>query len=71
MVELKGYLNVISKLLKKEMTKQKLTYASLSRKADMNPQTVKKALNGDAKLSVYQEIAKSLGKKITWVVEQL
>lgn len=60
---------MINKLLHKEMDKQKLTYTSLSRKCELNPVTVKKALTGDAKLSVYEVIAKALNKTIKYTVE--
>lgn len=51
------------------MLKQGLTFASLSRKADMNAGTLTKAMNGDGKLSTYTKIADALNVKIKFTVE--
>lgn len=60
---------MLSLLLEREMLKQGLTFASLSRKADMNAGTLTKAMNGDGKLSTYTKIADALNVKIKFTVE--
>jgi len=61
---------MINKLLKKEMEEQDLTFTSLSRKCDLNPVTVKNALEtNNGKISIYEIIAKALDKKIKYTVE--
>jgi lambda repressor-like predicted transcriptional regulator len=60
---------MLNLLLTKEMMKQGHTYASLSRKANLNAGTLTKALEGDGRLSVYTKRADALGVKIKYTVE--
>lgn len=52
------------------MTDEGFNYTTFSRHANMNPATIKRALEtGDGKLSVYAEIASALGCKIVHSLE--
>lgn len=60
---------MINQLLHKEMKAQRHNYTSLAKETGLNPHTVKKALTGDAKISVYEVIAKALNKRIKYTIE--
>lgn len=61
---------MINTLLLKKMTDEGFNYTTFSRHANMNPATIKRALEtGDGKLSVYAEIASALGCKIVHSLE--
>ena len=62
---------MLAKLLKKRMKQKGFNnYTELSRHANMNPGTIKKALDsGDGKVTVYAKIAEALDCKIKYTLE--
>lgn len=60
---------MVNELLKQKMIDVSETPTSISRKANLNIATVRKALSGDAKLSVYIAIARALNSTLKITVE--
>lgn len=59
----------LRELLTKEMESQGSNHTELSRDTRLNVATIKRALTGDAKLSVYNAIADALDVGIKFTVE--
>ena len=59
----------LNELLTKEMESQDSNYTELSRDTRLNVATIKRAMTGDAKLSVYYAIASALDVSIKFTVE--
>lgn len=60
---------MLNDLLKTAMLNAGLNPTDISREAKLNVVTIKRALEGDGKLSTYQAIASALGLTIKYVLE--
>jgi DNA-binding phage protein len=59
----------LRELLYQEMVKQKSNPTEISRDAKLNVATIRRALEVDGKMSVYEAIARALNVKITYKVD--